>query len=90
MMAPHTTLGKRGHELASGPNIRDKISAILGDQYDPDTNPHGFVNLGVSENVQLPTSSILSAWVLGVCSLIRHQFAMLPEVTAFVNSKVSQ
>lgn len=44
------TLSDRGRELAKN-NIRDKFSAMFSDVYDAGTNPNGFVNLGVSENV---------------------------------------
>lgn len=52
-MAIHSTLGKRGHELANGPNLREKYKGILSDLFDPDTNPGGLVNLGQAENVGL-------------------------------------
>lgn len=51
-MTKHTTLAKRGAELAAAPSIRDKFRTILKDPYDPDTNPDGFINLGVAENVE--------------------------------------
>ncbi|KAL9057920.1 MAG: hypothetical protein Q9162_002047 [Coniocarpon cinnabarinum] len=62
-MAPHTTLGKRGYELTKGPNLREQFSLILGNLYDPKTNPNGIVLFGVSENyamvpeLTLPTSA---------------------------------
>ena len=47
-------LSKRGSELSVLGRQVDQFKAIFGDLYDPDTNPDGFVNLGVSENVILP------------------------------------
>ena len=48
-----STLGQRGVELASGPNMRDQASKIFGDNlmYNPETNPEGLVNIGTAENV---------------------------------------
>ena len=49
-------LSKRGSELSVLGSQVDQFKVIFGDLYDPDTNPDGFVNLGVSENVTLPSS----------------------------------
>ena len=50
-MTKHTTLSRRGKDFADGESSRDKFRDILDDPYDPDTNPNGYVNIGVSENV---------------------------------------
>lgn len=44
-------LSNRGSELAVLGSRFEQFKAIFGDLYDPDTNPDGIVNLGVSENV---------------------------------------
>lgn len=48
-----STLSKRGAELASGPNMRDQASQILGKQWHPIDNPDALVNIGTAENVGL-------------------------------------
>ena len=49
-----TTLSKRGVGR-SGPANRLTLLDILHNQYDPSTNPNGYVSLGVAENVSLPS-----------------------------------
>lgn len=44
-------LSQRGQELAASGSMLDKFKAILGNPYDPDTNPDGIVNIGTAENV---------------------------------------
>ena len=51
-MTIHTTLSRRGAQLAASESIRDKFGMILNDPYDPVKNPNGFVNMGVAENVK--------------------------------------
>ena len=46
-----SSLSDRGAELSSAGGFIDKFKDILGDTYDPDTNPDGFVNIGTAENV---------------------------------------
>ena len=48
-------LSNRGSELSVLGSRFAQFKAIFGDLYDPDTNPDGIVNLGVSENVTVPT-----------------------------------
>ena len=50
MLIPNS-LSDRGTELSSVGGIIDTFKAILGNPYDPDTNPDGFVNIGTAENV---------------------------------------
>lgn len=82
-MTKHTTLARRGADLASLPSMRDQFKSILNDPYDPDTNPTGFINVGVAENV-----SWLSCKSKDKHMTKTHQYAMIPEVTRYVNSKV--
>ena len=49
-MTVNSTLSQRGRELEAAPSLRDRIKRVSSDPYDPDTNPGGFVNIGVSEN----------------------------------------
>jgi hypothetical protein len=50
-----STLSPRGRDLAKS-SIRKKFAPILGDLYDREKNPNGFVNIGAAENVlSLPT-----------------------------------
>ena len=56
-MTKQTTLARRGAELAAQPSLRDRFGAILKDLYDPETNPKGFVNIGVAENVRSSASA---------------------------------
>ncbi|KAL9632617.1 MAG: hypothetical protein Q9164_005210, partial [Protoblastenia rupestris] len=48
-----SSLSDRGVELSSAGGLIDKFKDILGDTYDPDTNPDGFVNIGTAENIKL-------------------------------------
>ena len=48
-------LSNRGSELSVLGSQFEGFKAIFGDLYDPDTNPNGIVNLGVSENVTVPS-----------------------------------
>ena len=50
-MRVKTTLSQRGLELAAPGGMLEKFKAILGDPYDPETNPNGFINMGTAENV---------------------------------------
>ena len=43
-------LSHRGFECIQDPNFR-KLIGIIQDTYDEKTNPHGWVSLGVAENV---------------------------------------
>lgn len=56
MSSDLTTLGKRGAELAFGPNMRDKASQILGKQWSPVDNPDAIVNIGTAENARFPAT----------------------------------
>ena len=55
LVITNSPLSSRGSELSVLGRQFAGFKAIFGDLYDPDTNPDGFVNLGVSENVTLPT-----------------------------------
>ena len=46
-----TSLSHRGSELYAFGAAVDDFKAIIGNIYDPDTNPDGIVNLGTAENV---------------------------------------
>ena len=50
-MLIETPLSHRGAEIASHGGLAGKFKKILGNPYDPDSNPDGFVNMGVAENV---------------------------------------
>ncbi|KAF2089340.1 PLP-dependent transferase [Saccharata proteae CBS 121410] len=57
-MTAGTTLSHRGHELAAPTGFAEKFKSILGNPYDPDTNPDGFVDIGTAENhVMLPDAA---------------------------------
>ena len=45
-----TNLSSRGAEIASGLDVRRMFDLLEGDKYDPDSNPEGFVNIGIAEN----------------------------------------
>ena len=45
------SLADRGLELVPFGKFLDKFKEILQNPYDPDTNPDGFINMGVAENV---------------------------------------
>lgn len=45
------SLAARGLELAKAGEGIGFFKTILSDPYDPDENPHGFVNIGTAENV---------------------------------------
>lgn len=46
-----TSLADRGLQFAHiGENL-GKFKTILSNPYDPDTNPDGFINMGIAENV---------------------------------------
>ena len=47
-------LSNRGSELSVLGSRFEQFKVIFGNLYDPDTNPDGIVNLGVSENGNLP------------------------------------
>lgn len=47
-----SALAARGRDLAKAGEFMDKFKTILSDPYDPDRNPEGFINMGVSENVR--------------------------------------
>ena len=51
-MKTPSTLSRRGVEYTKGPNLRQKFKQLLTDLYDPISNPNGFVNLGLAENVR--------------------------------------
>lgn len=53
-------LSKRGTELSASGATLDKFKTILGNAYDPNTNPHGIINLGTAENV---LDQILHMWI---------------------------
>ena len=55
LVITETPLSKRGSELSVLGSRFEQFKAIFGDLYDPDTNPDGIVNLGVSENVTVPS-----------------------------------
>ena len=57
-MTVHTTLSKRGVELATGENNREKFKKLLSDPYDPVKRPNGFVNIGVAENVRIMVAKL--------------------------------
>lgn len=46
------TLADRGLQFAHIGEGMEKYKIILSDPYDPDTNPDGFINMGVAENVR--------------------------------------
>ena len=48
-------LSNRGSELSVLGSRFEQFKVIFGNLYDPDTNPDGIVNLGVSENVSVPS-----------------------------------
>jgi hypothetical protein len=50
MTVKTTTLAARGLALASGDNLRELFGALLGNIYDPETNPNGILNIGTAEN----------------------------------------
>ena len=56
MAASSSGLLSRGSELSASGATLDKFKAILGNPYEPDTNPDGIVNIGVAENVKLVPS----------------------------------
>ena len=45
-------LSKRGAVLSASGATLDKFKQILGNPYDPDSNPHGIINIGTAENVR--------------------------------------
>ncbi len=46
------SLSSRGAiRAATGGRLLDKFKEIFANPYDPETNPDGFVNIGVAENV---------------------------------------
>lgn len=47
-----SSLADRGLEFAKVGEILGKFKTILSNPYDPDTNPDGFINMGVAENVR--------------------------------------
>lgn len=49
------SLSSRGAELIANGSPWDKLSQILANPYQPESNPDGFVNLGTAENVGLPS-----------------------------------
>ena len=51
MMLVQSALSKRGSQLAAAGQLAGKYKEILNDQYDPESNPDGFVNIGTAENV---------------------------------------
>jgi hypothetical protein len=51
MSSQPSSLSKRGAELASAPNMRDKALQILGRDWHPENNPDGYVQIGSAENV---------------------------------------
>lgn len=56
VLAPtESPLSNRGSELSGLGSRFEQFKVIFGNLYDPDTNPDGIVNLGVSENVRLPS-----------------------------------
>lgn len=55
VLITHSPLSNRGSELSVLGSQFAGFKVIFGDLYDPDTNPNGFVNLGVSENVKVPS-----------------------------------
>jgi hypothetical protein len=50
-MATISTLSSRGDELFVAGGHLEKVKAIWGNPYHPETNTDGFVNMGTSENV---------------------------------------
>ncbi|KAF2655230.1 PLP-dependent transferase [Lophiostoma macrostomum CBS 122681] len=50
MTSAKSTLSARGADLATGPNMRDQSSQILGKQWHPIDNPDALVNIGTAEN----------------------------------------
>ena len=44
-------LSERGEAYIKDAAGLERIKQLLGDVYDPDTNPNGIVNLGTAENV---------------------------------------
>lgn len=46
-----SALSDRGAELSAAGGRVETFKAILNDLYDPDTNPGGYVNIGIAENV---------------------------------------
>lgn len=47
-----STLADRGLQFSDIGEVLEKFKIILSDPYDPDTNPDGFINMGVAENVR--------------------------------------
>ena len=45
------SLSRRGIQLEGSGQMIDKFKNILGNLYDPETNPDGWCNVGVAENV---------------------------------------
>ena len=86
-MTKHTTLSHRGRDLADGPSGRDKFREILGDPYEPDLNPDGFINIGVAENVCLKPFGI-SIHLRAGAKGRPLQYAMLADVQKYVNENV--
>ena len=78
-----STLSKRGDELFRNSPSLNAPRRNTGDDFDPITNPNGFVNLGTAENV---CSSFWSRvkpahWPL-------FQYLAVPDVAEFVNRNV--
>ena len=47
------SLSRRGVQLENSGQMVDKFKEILADLYDPKTNPTGWCNVGVAENVRM-------------------------------------
>ena len=62
IMIINSPLSNRGSELSALGSRFDQFKAIFGDLYDPDTNPDGIVNLGVSENVSVASLERKDLW----------------------------
>ena len=55
LVTTDSPLSNRGSELSVLGSQFEGFKAIFGDLYNPDTNANGIVNLGVSENVTIPS-----------------------------------
>ena len=58
---PTSTLSSRGAKLTAMGEGLEKLKKLFANTYDPETNPNGLVNMGVSENVCWPGIAFTTA-----------------------------
>lgn len=69
-----STLSARGAKIASAPQYRSLLTQISDDQYNANTNPRGFVNMGAAENYTM-LSSIATFMKSHPISMAEHEFS---------------